>query len=136
MKGCSMQTVYTYTYLERCTLVGKRTVKKRIYERHYAIGNVGFERTVRVGTRHQVGAARNMIHVNQKAFLEQTPHVIRSVDFLHFHFGIDVTVIQKTNVCFFHLLNILQNIDYHNVLHHPKSSLLFVFIGIIGLPPQ
>lgn len=94
-----MQTTYTYTYLERCTLVGKWTIKKRMYEHHYAVGHVSFESVIRVCARHQVGAAGNMVHVDQKAFFKQTPHMIRSVYFFHFNLCIDVTVIQKTDVC-------------------------------------
>lgn len=74
--GCSMQTVYTYTYLERCTLVGKRTIKKRMYEHHDAVGHVSFESVIGVRARHEVGAASNMVHVDQNTLLEQTPYVI------------------------------------------------------------
>lgn len=98
-----MQTIYTYTYLERCTLVGKRTIKKRMYEHHYAVGHISFESIISVCARHQVGAAGNMVHVDEKAPLKQTPHVVRSVYFFHFNLCIDVTVIQKTNICLLYL---------------------------------
>lgn len=59
-------------------------------------------------------ACYHIINIDQKGFLEKTPHMVRRVDLFHFHFRINVAVIEKIYVGLFHLHTALRMRNHRN----------------------
>ena len=111
-------------YLDSRALIGEWTAEEDCDDVHQSVGDVVLQGGVRVFP--VVSRVWDDGHVEEEAPLEQLPHVVRRVDLLHLHLGVDVAVSQEVDVSVFDLKTVFRfywnlkiNFSLQKLLHKP-----------------